>query len=195
MNVNDIVTTLLTSTAVSAIVSYVLKSLFESRLKHHFEKEFENLRQEHALELEKVKSLLAIEVATAHQLSERRLEAYPKLVELIYRTRNIAREISNTKEPSVTLSDEFTKRASELEEKLFAHRIDLERDDLFAIVHRYKNTIMSFHKLDRDLQHFHSLNDMDEVSNLLAQMKNLYTKVEKEHKSAINKLSTSKRTA
>jgi hypothetical protein len=192
MNLNDILTTLLTSTVVSTIVSFVFKSIFESRLKHHFEKELENLRQQHALEIEKIKSKLTIEADTVHQLSERRLGTYPKLVELIYRTRNLAREIAYNKQSLPILSDELASRVYELEERLFASRMDLERDEVFDYVHDYKNTIMGFHRLDRDLQHFYEKNEVDETDKIVADMKILFSRAETDHKLAIEKLSTIK---
>jgi hypothetical protein len=190
MNWNDVITTLLTSTAVSAIVSFVLKTFFETRLKHHFEKELENLRQTHTLELEKIKSSLTIVTDAAHQLLERRLTTYPRLVELVYRTRNLAREIVNAIQPMSTLSDEFAARTRELEEQLYASRMDLERDGVFGFVHSYKNTIVSFHRLDRDLRHFLDKGDTEEANKVLAEMKELYSQIESEYKTAVNSLSS-----
>jgi len=101
----------------------------------------------------------------------------------------LAREIVNSKQPMLILSDELSARVYELEERLFASRMDLEHDNVFDNVHEYKNTIMTFHKLDRDLQHFHDKNDTDEIGKIIADMKAVYSKAEADHKDAIEKLS------
>lgn len=88
------------------------------------------------------------------------------------------------------LSDELTARTRELEEQVYASRMDLERDGVFGYVHSYKNTITSFHRLDRDLRHFLDKRDTEEANRILAEMKELYSQVETEHKSAVNSLST-----
>jgi len=189
MSLNDLLTTLLTSTVVSAFVSFVLKSVFESRLQYYLQKELEKLRQEHALELEKIKSGLIINVDKVHQVSERQLSIYPNIVEIIYRTRNMARDITYIKQSIPTLSDELGLRVYELEEKVYANRMDLERDGIFDDVHEYKNTIMSFHRLDKDLRHFYEINDDDEINNIISDMRILYSKVESDYHISVDKLS------
>jgi len=61
MNIlNDLIASLLTSTVVSTLVSFVLKSWFENQLKHHFEIELEKVRHTYEIELEKLKAQLTV---------------------------------------------------------------------------------------------------------------------------------------
>lgn len=63
------------------------------------EKEILELQyQQRTKELEQ-QSLLNIGADSVRQISERRLTVYPKMVELVYRARNLAREIVNVAQP------------------------------------------------------------------------------------------------
>src|SRR5512140_1602704 len=113
---------IVTSATVSGIVTVALKAYFNARITHHFE-----------VELEKYKSELAIKADAEQGIAHRRLEAYPRIVELIYRTRNMARDLANDISISnLSLAEELGARAKELENSLYQFRIDLERDSLFS---------------------------------------------------------------
>src|SRR5215471_14395781 len=92
------ITTLLSSAAVSAVVSviitFTLKTVLKSAIEHRYKVELENIKKQHHLEIEKLKSQLAIVAATEREMTERRMSAYPKVVSLVYRTRNMCRDIA-----------------------------------------------------------------------------------------------------
>jgi hypothetical protein len=187
--IGSIIAALLTSTIVSAVVSFVLKTWFEARLKHHFELELEKLRHSYEVELEKLKTQLMIMAETAHELTERRLTAYPQIVELIYRVRNIAREIVAPTDTPPVLVDEFAARTGELENSLYVYRMDLERDGIFLPIHTFKNKAKAFNRLLEDRDHYQSREEQDEVSRISTELRSLYAEIERQHKPVIESLS------
>jgi cellulose biosynthesis protein BcsQ len=190
MNIlNDLIASLLTSTVVSTLVSFVLKSWFENQLKHHFEIELEKVRHTYEIELEKLKAQLTVTTQTAHEITERRLNAYPLLGELIYRVRNLAREIVGSLETPHVLITEFSGRTNELEDNLYKFRIDLERDKVFIPIHMYKNVAKSFKRLLEDRDHYSNLGKTTEAENISKDLLDLYNEIEREHKTIIDNLS------
>jgi len=123
----------LTSAGVSGGVTLLLQTYFTKRIEHRF-----------AVALEKHKAELAVRIQAEHGIITRRMEAYPKIVELCYRTRNMARDLVATGTPQAALMQELQARSRELEDLVFRFRIDLEADHLFVRVHRYKNLIQHF---------------------------------------------------
>jgi hypothetical protein len=184
----NFVTALVTSTVVSAVVSFVLKTWFETRLKHHFEVEVEKLRHNFEIEIERLKNQLAIAAETAHELTERRLKAYPQLVELVYRVRNIAREIVAPKETPPVLITEFAGRTKELEDSLYMHRLDLERDGAFLPLHTYKNTAKMFARLLQDRDHHLNLGEKNQAQTISEELRSVYLEIEKQYKPTIELL-------
>ena len=64
----------------------------------------------------------------------------------------LGREIAHIKATSHVLFDELRARTRELDNNLYAYRIDLERDNIFVPVHTDKNAARTFTRLveDRD---------------------------------------------
>jgi hypothetical protein len=133
MDLASLALTVITSTSVSAIVTFVLQTYLSKRIEYDF-----------ARRLEQYKSDLAIRLDKEHGITTRRLEGYPRIVELCYRTRNMARDLTQSSEPSQVLVTELRSRAKELEDLLFRFRMDLETDHVFVPVHRYKNLALQF---------------------------------------------------
>jgi hypothetical protein len=133
MDLQSSVFAVITSAGVSTAVTLLLQTYLTKRIEHRF-----------AMELEQHKAKLAIHMEAEHGFITRRLEAYPKIVELCYRTRNMARDLVVTSAPLAALSQELQSRSKELEDLVFRFRIDLEADDVFTEVHRYKNLIHIF---------------------------------------------------
>src|SRR5438105_3465349 len=125
------------STLASAAVVLATKTKvsIENGIKHLFDVELEKLKLELELSKEKFKSELATEGDVARSINERRFRPYPHMVELVYRTRNLAREICEGIGPNPTLVDELAARWLELQDAIFEARSDLERDHLFETVH------------------------------------------------------------
>lgn len=186
----SILAALLTSTVVSTVLTFVFKTYFENRIRHHFELEMEKLRHQYEVELEKFKTELTIRADTVHEITGRRLEAYPKVVELVYRTRNMSREIATGANTSGTLVDELGARVRELEDSLYAFRIDLERDGVFSSVHTYKNTVKTLNMLLSDLSFFQNRGQDQEAREVAGKIRSLYDEIEVQHRSIIEGLST-----
>lgn len=122
----------LTSATVAAIVSLIFQGYFARRLEHRF-----------AVKLAEVNAKLAVQSQISGAIAGRKLTAYPKFVELCYRLRNMARDLASAN-PSAALVEEFLSRTSELEDNLYAARVDLEADSLFETVHDFKNDSNAF---------------------------------------------------
>lgn len=121
------------SAVISAVTTFLLQTYLAKRVEHKF-----------ARQLEDHKAELSVRLHAEHGIATRRLEAYPKIVELCYRARNMARDLLPTPETSPALRDELLVRAKELEEYVFRFRLDLEGDNVFTLVHRYKNLVLEF---------------------------------------------------
>lgn len=179
---------ILTSTVISALLTFLLNYIFENRQKHRYEKELTALQHSYEMQLEKLKSQMAIGIDAQHEIIERRLESYPKLTEIVYRTRNMARDIAECNFSSA-LVEELQVRTRELEDCLYKFRIDLERDGIFGPVHAYKNVLKAFNLAVQDAVFYGSQADDEErAQQTVAQVSSLYANLETLHKPIIGKL-------
>ena len=200
MDINAILSTIFTSTAISGLIAFVLKTYLENKIKNKFEKEKEQLLHSYEIEIEKLRHQFAIELQRVEanlniiadinkEIVERRFNEYPSLVELVYRARNMARDITNNPESSFSLCSEFIARAKELEDLLYKYRIDLERDKVFIEIHRYKNLLKNFGMLLEDAIFYREKGDAPRVREYVAQIHNYYQDIEQFHKPIIERLS------
>lgn len=144
MNLSNFIISVVTSASVSSLIIIIFRSYINKIIEHHFRKN-----------LEEYKSELAIKTDIESSISQRRLEAYPKIVELVYRTHNIVRDLINSKyQKDSSLIAELEGRKKELEDYLFQFRIELERDELFKDVHIYKNNLINFCILMSDVHYY-----------------------------------------
>jgi hypothetical protein len=185
----QVLTTILTSALISSVVTFLLKIIFESRQKHRFDIELEKLKYEYELQLERLKSEMGVNTSIKQVVIERRLQNYPKLVELIYRTRNMSREIATTGVNPILLT-EFQARSGEIEKLLYQSRIDLERDRIFAEVHGYKTLLKTLGRAAEDISFLKSQDDATgKFDEAVLQLRNLYDKIESSHRHLIDKVS------
>jgi hypothetical protein len=184
-----LVVSLLTSGAVSAVAGWLVKAYIEQLVHHKFQLELERVKHEYALEEQRLKSSLAVDADVTHELNERRLAAYSTLVELVYRTRNIARELIQGSGFNKTLADELGARSKQLEDALYTYRIDLERDGLFTPVHTYKNTVRLLRMMVADSEFYASRGDDQQRTGKLDELRNLYGEMESQHGTIIQGLS------
>jgi hypothetical protein len=189
-SLNSIVPILLTSAVVSSAVSFLLETWFGGRRKQQLELELEKQRHSYEIELEKIRNELTVRADTTHELTERRLSSYPKIVELVYRIRNMAREIVDVENASPVLFDELRARARELEDNLFAYRMDLERDSMFLPVHTYKNAARTFNRMVEDRNHYLSRGENEQAHEVYEQMCILFAEIESLHKPIIEHVSS-----
>jgi hypothetical protein len=188
MTTSEIVTIVLTSAGVSSLVAFLLNYFFESRQQHRFEKEIADLEYNYASKLEKLKSEMLIDADIQHEITERRISNYPKLVELVYRTRNLSRELIEAN-PPLTLVEEFETRSGELEDSLYRFRLDLERDSIIGPIHDYKNLIKAYNRVLKDITIYQSRGTEEKIIQGVEQLKSIYSNIEDLHKSIIEKLS------
>jgi hypothetical protein len=187
MSLEEIGTAILTSAVVSTTIAGIIKLQLEKK----FEMKLEELRHSYEIELERIKNNLSIEADTIHKITERRLDIYPKIVEIVYRIRNMARDIANKKETPPVLVGELTSRARELEECLYNDRMDLQRDEVFEPIHTFKNIIKEFNILVKDFNYYKSMGDNEKAFSAYADITKLYDeKIEPLHMPIIQKLST-----
>jgi hypothetical protein len=135
----SLITSAVTAVGVSSVTTVLLQTLLTRRVEHHFERE-----------LERYKADLEVSVHAKQAVAQRRLDAYPKLVELCYRIKNMARLVMDDR--ASTLIQEFVGRVKELENMVFVYRADLEQGDLFFYVHQYKNLAVEFYRTAADLE-------------------------------------------
>jgi len=189
MNSTEIITIILTSALISTLIAFLLRYIFESKQQHRFEIELQKLKHNYEIQLENIKGKIAINADIQHKITERKLESYPRLVELVYRTRNMARELASVGYNS-TLAEEFQSRARELEDCLYTFRIDLERDGIFAPIHAYKNSLKNFNLVLREMEFFQSRDaEQEKIQETVQELQALYSEVEDAHKPIIGKLS------
>jgi hypothetical protein len=189
-NSQDIISVILTSALVSSLITFLLRVFFENRQQHRFDLEIEKIKNSYEIRLEKIKTGLALQAEMQHGIIERRIENYPKIVELIYRTRNLSREIVSTNANPV-MASEFQARAIELENMLYESRIDLERDGIFTALHSYKNLLKTTNRILDDISIFKSHDDeTKKINELLVEIKTIYEDIELTHKSLIDEVSS-----
>ena len=78
MEFNNLLYTIATSTIVSGIVTYTLRTIIEKNINHKYEVEIENLKSKHIIEIEKLKADLTIRTGTESEIITRRFKIYPE---------------------------------------------------------------------------------------------------------------------
>jgi hypothetical protein len=187
---NTALTAILTSGLVSGLAVFFLRIYVQAAIKHRFDADLAEVRHGYDVELARLRADLRIATETTHEVTERRLLAYPKLGELVYRVRNIAREIANSPTVSATLRSELESRTNELEEKLFESRVDLERDNLFLVIHSYKNAVKLFVMFIGDLRFHQGANHDTEAQEVKSQMSKVYAQIDSQYGHAVKSLAT-----
>lgn len=190
MSIFEFLPLVLTSVVISSIISFALTYVFENRQKHRYEMEVENLRHMYAVQVEALKADIMIDADVRHEIIERRLESYPHLVELVYRTRNMARDIIRQTNPSSVFIDALQLLAVELEECLYVSRIDLERDGVFVPVHTYKNLLKMLLLDLGDAMSWALQGESAQRDQVVEKISSLYARIEGLHSLIINKLTS-----
>ena len=175
----EITTLILTSAVVSGVVTFVLKFFFENRQQRKFDIEIEKLKHHFAEEQEKLRSKLELKEAVIATINEEKLSLYPKFCEFVYRTRNLSRELISGSN-SDDIKNELASKSSEIENLLYKHRIYLENDRIFYLVHSYKNLQSSFMKTVQR-------SDARSDHNTLADLNELYSEIDRSHKEIVDK--------
>lgn len=76
-----------------------------------------------------------------------------------------------------------------MEESVYNNRLDLERDGAFVIAHTYKNLVMTFARLSKDLIYQIERQDSEQADRVLDEVKEYFDQIEEQHKLVIDVLS------
>jgi hypothetical protein len=179
MDISLFITSALTSATVSGLLVFILKTYFKSRIEHTYR-----------IELEKFKSQLALELGEGQAFVSRRVEGYSALVEMVYRTRNMVRDLEESlSSQNLSLVAEVASRTKELEELLYKYRIDLERDGQFHPVHRYKNMLLTFSMKASDVKYFIEHEESERAERAKSELVDIYEELEALYSDIVHELS------
>lgn len=177
MTSTEIITIILTSAVISTVISFLLRYFFESKQKHRFEMEREQLN---------------VELQHRFEMELKKLNGYPLLVKSVSRTRTKAREICNKTreidsadyESTLALKREFRSRFEKLDNCLYTLQIWLERDGIYGKIHNYKNLIDHFDDiLDDYLKYLHSQDaEQEKIEETVQKLQGLYSDIDKAYK-------------
>jgi len=133
IQVVDILSSVGVAAAVSAVLTYLFKPLIEARLQRSLSAKVESLRAAYVSEHEYLKELI-----------KRNANLYPNLIESVYRSRNIARELQ-ARAPAYNpvLREELGTHALALVEGLYRARLFLA-PEVFNPLHQFKKTLETF---------------------------------------------------
>lgn len=175
----DIITAILTSSLIASLVTFFLKKIFDRQLEFYF-----NIR------LERLKSELATQLDVSQKFRERRLELYPKIVEIIYRIRNQLRENCKTNSESIDQNLSFVRLAKDYGELIYQARLDLERDKIFNKLHSLKSQIILAENISLDLIHLKTRKrtDSKKIKNYIEKLKKVYSTIDHQHQKTISLL-------
>ncbi len=129
----DILSSAGVAAVVSAVLMYLFKPLLESRIQRAVAAKIEALRAEYSKEHEYLKELI-----------KQNADLYPQLIESVYRSRNIVRELEKVA-PSYdsALRSKLGTHALALTEGLYRARIFLA-PELFEPLHEFKGVLQQF---------------------------------------------------
>lgn len=175
MTINTIVTTTILSSTIASLLTYFLKQYFDRRLEFHFDKKLELLKAE-----------LTLQAELTQQFSTRRLDIYPRIAELVYRLRNNLRDICEEELLPMTKALDFIHNTDEYIEEIYHSRLDLERDQIFLILHAYKNEVISAKNVLLDWMIVTA--DGIEINDYYYHLQQKYQQIDRRHKKVISQL-------
>ncbi len=179
------------STIVSGLVTFTLKSFIKTSIQNRYNQEIENLKHKHSIEIENLKAQLAVKTNSAAEITERRMTAYPMIVSLVYRIRNMCRDISgHLFHGNLSLVDELLSRTKDIEESLYMYRIDLQRDKQFDNVHKYKNLVINFGIRASDAKYFIEKKEVQRADNAIKELETMYNEIDNLHSPIIDSFSS-----
>lgn len=122
-----LIVTISTSTVVAGVVTAATGYFFNKRL-------------------EGVRAELELATHSARAIADQKLAVFPRIVMLIYRIRNLARDaVSGDAAPE--LVEELRVRVRELENALYEFRLLLKQEEVFSTIHSFKNELKALTNL------------------------------------------------
>lgn len=149
-------------------------------------------------QIEKNKQEIKIKSDQLAGIISRKLVAYPEIVESIYRCRNYSKDLAAFRPPILEHSQiqKFHTILDSLKTYLYRYRLDLERENIFSLIHEYKRLIEEFlffceekipivHHLSDESYPY--LSDEEEIK-ITSNLDNQWTRIDSLHKNIILKL-------
>lgn len=137
MSIEEVLTTVVTSGTVASLLTFFLQTYIRTRLEQRYKLEIEYLKREHEGKMIALQHTLEIQKISEIEMIKRRQIAYPRLAELVYRLKRISDNILGG--AAQGMLEELGSLTKEMEEILHTYFMDLERDQLFVAVHKFKN--------------------------------------------------------
>lgn len=178
---------ILASAVVSGIVSFLLKFFFENKQQRRITLEIEQLKHNLLAEQEKLKSHLESKESVISSINEEKLNLYPKFCETVYRTRNFSRKLVEEISDYDT-KNELASKTIEIENLLYQHRIYLENDGIFYLVHSYKNLQNSFLKICQQIDFENVIDQSETLRNLFNEIDKMYLEIVEKFNEKLNQL-------
>jgi hypothetical protein len=156
----------------------------KSDLQGTMDERIEELRNQNASGQEKIKADLNIRVQELLELFKLRRVIYPRLVELMYRTRNKAREAFNLQDMS-QLTKDLHDLVNQIIESMFQSRAYLEHDGTQVRIHTFKNLGESFVKALEIYESLRAVGKQKEADEIRSQLEEIYQKLDGENTETI----------
>lgn len=174
IDLRDFGNALLTSALTAAAVALIARRLVEGAIAHQF-----RLREL------ATQSELGDRSSARSALFGKELAVYPEMLELVYRSRNAARECSSETTRRREALDQFSGCKFHLTENLYTYSLFLP-DDMFRSVHRFKTELQEFGVLLDELTRSAYVDDspVDESVRLMAarQIAQRYVLIDRQYK-------------
>jgi hypothetical protein len=147
----------------SGIICSIFAYLLRRNIAHHYDKKLESFKAE-----------LSIAAKVREKLLTKKLDIYPALSALVYKTRNLARDILERKDAG-NLFELIENEFYSLENALYQYRLEIEEDD-FALLHKYKNLLRSYISVGKKVyeKKSNSLFTPDHLSEMYNDINTLY---------------------
>jgi hypothetical protein len=152
MNIDRIIVTILTSAFISSIVAFLFRFFFENKQNQKYIKTIEELKHEHEMKIIETESKysrqlaeLKIKLDVDSRLFQRKFELYPIIFESIYRSRDMAREITKGNFSEEVIRN-FRSNKEEVQNYLRKYSLDLMRDGVMEQIHEFKCDLYDFDK-------------------------------------------------
>jgi len=201
MSMDQLITTILTSTAVTSALGLLFRVWLEHRLRSGLEAQLQQQKEAHEIaladmehrfqdQLEHARAEMNLQNQIAQVLMDRRVKFYSRIVELVYRIRNTLR---GTLEQQVIEPDHvarFKGNIENLEEMIFCSRFDLERDRYFEPVHRFKNDAVNARNLLLDLLEYQQRASAEDRERVLSALREQYQMLDAHHTEVVGLLSS-----